>query len=213
MVREDLIAFLREHAPPGEQVGSNGTVRLGPVPQVAPLAFLHTVHAPLTADEIAQLQQELPVRIPEPYREFLRTANGLRLFVSTVAFFGLRALAPRDLSGHDWPYSLLTSNLHERPSHLEPGALVVGVHSDDGSPLVMNQSSAGVVCLAPGGRTVRETWPNIDTMIEGEVARLTSLLAPTYDGIRINSPVRKLPGAPLPTDSVRKPASPWWRFW
>jgi hypothetical protein len=214
MERDQLIQLLRSAAPAGEQISPSGTVRLGPVPIVAPLAYLHSVHTPLDEQGIAVLQRELPVMIPPAYRQFLQIANGLRLFVSTVALLGLRSTAARDASSMDWPYSILLPNLHERPAQLEAGSLIVGVHTDDKSPLVMHHAASAVSCLTPDGGAVRATWPDLDSFLQQEVARLARLLEPDYAGLRMGAACRKLPGQPLPVDH-HNPVEhkPWWRVW
>jgi hypothetical protein len=214
MERKQLIELLRGSAPTGEHVSPGGTIRLGPIPTVAPLAYLHSVHAPLDSEAVASLQRELPVMIPPAYQQFLRVANGIRLFVSSIAFLGLRGAVTRDASSMDSPYSILIPNLQERPARLEAGLFVVGVYTDDKSPLVMHHAVSSVRCLTPDGGAVRATWPDLDSFLNQEIARLASLLEPDYAGLRIGATLRKLPGQPLPVDQ-HEPAvhKPWWRIW
>ena len=182
---------------------------------MAPLAYLHSVHAPLSQDEIATLQSELPVVIPTPYKAFLAVSNGLKLFVSSLSLYGMRRSFARDQRALDQPYSILTPNCQERPGGLDPLALIVGTYSDDNSPVVMRASSPGVTCLTPDCSRTRETWPDLETFLTSEVRRLAAIVSSDYARLRVGLGIRAVPGPELegdiafPLKSVRR----WWRFW
>ncbi len=214
MERDDLVQLLRSNAPADEETTAGGTLLLSNVSLDTPMAYLHSVYPPLDRDTIQALQDELPLVLPEPYRRFLRIANGLDLFLSSISLFGVRGAIARDMTALDWPFSLLTPNVHERPAQLEAGAFVIGSYSYDDSPIVMHAAQTSVVCTTPDGDQVRATWPDLDTFLKQEIARLANLFQGNYTQLDDAPLSRTLPGKILDADQAESPAAkPWWRFW
>jgi hypothetical protein len=213
--RDALVQLLRSNAPADETTTAGGTLLLSNVSVETPMAYLHSIYPPLDRDAVQALQDELSVVIPEPYRRFLRTANGLDLFLSTVSLFGLRGAVARDMTEFDWPFSLVTPNVHERPRNLEEGALVIGSYSYDDSPIVLHHAHSSVVCTTPDGDQLRATWPDLDTFLKQEISRLADLLQGNYTALHEAPLALTLPGKP--GDADQPPGSPgdkpWWRFW
>jgi hypothetical protein len=59
----------------GKQALESGTILIGHAPHIAPKAWLHSIHAPLSDREINALEKYLGI-IPEDYKSFLKKANG-----------------------------------------------------------------------------------------------------------------------------------------
>ncbi len=87
---ELVFETLKRWEPVGLIVMSDGARLIGRVPQVAELAYLHRVPAPLSSNEIDGLEKAIGVEFPRDIRVFYLAANGLSIYSDALNVYGLR---------------------------------------------------------------------------------------------------------------------------
>lgn len=193
MERDALIRRLEGTTTGPSKVLSGGGILIGHVPSVAPLAYLHTIFAPLEVAEFDELEQALQRGLPSAYRDALTQTNGLKLFVSSIAFYGFRLSVARSGDSSRQPYSIVTANTLERPRGLKDNELVVGTYSFDGSILTMTGGSPNLTWRTQDGLHSNRIWPSLDEFLSQEIPRLEKLLGPGYATLRAGEQVSTLP--------------------
>jgi hypothetical protein len=158
----------------GRQEPTPGTVLVGHIPHVAPLAYLHVLYRPLDPDELEDLARSFLQPLPEEYLWLLRQTNGLNLFADSLAIFGMERSRSRDPSRHQ-PYDVGRMNEFERLPALDPHILFVGAHGD-GMGIYLDSRSGRATSRGPfDDPTVREEWPSLLDLLSDESARLSAL--------------------------------------
>jgi hypothetical protein len=169
---EDLVARF-EHL--GQRKLPNGTRLIAPAPHVAPEAWLHKIYTPLSNSELGELESELAIAIPPAYRQFLKYANGLKLFSDSLSLDGYGHDYSRTDDSREQPYSLVTANAFERPRDARERYFFIGGYSRDGSRLYMDVDSLSVCrCSRKSTRPLNEWW-NFSEMLSSECERLAAL--------------------------------------
>src|ERR1700744_5011257 len=111
----DILEILKGYSKLGEKLLENGTLLIGRAPHIAPQAWLHRIYSPLLEDDIVTLEKSLKIDIPISYKKFLSISNGLGVFNTTIAFYGLRNNYRRNVIDVWQPFDILTPNILERP--------------------------------------------------------------------------------------------------
>lgn len=155
-----------------KQVG--GARLIGTAPFVGPDAWIHLVYPPLGHAQIDKLEDELTVRIPDPYRELLGIMNGCSLFLDSLSLDGHRTSHSRAADAVPEPYDILTVNRDERVHCAGSELFFIGGYSFDGSLLFL--APTGEVCRCSRDDVYpHNTWPDIWSMLNNEALRLLSL--------------------------------------
>jgi hypothetical protein len=129
---------------------------------------------PLSDKELFELENELDENIPESYRLFLKTTNGLKVFNTTFYLYGLRKNYKRDIINVWQPFSILTPNTLERPLNARE-FFFIGGYDWDGSMLYIDRNTDKVyICKRDNAAPLRE-WTNFDEMLDSEIRRLITL--------------------------------------
>lgn len=146
---------------------------IGHAPDVAPYAYLHTLYEGLSASELEKVRSELGRPLDPCLEWFLQQTNGLNMFVSGLAVYGLRRgmlLNRRDPLWRE-PYDLLTENEYPPPGADSHHIQVGGLSADTGADWE----------IAPDGRVLmldRETrefvreWDSLIDAVADEAQRL-----------------------------------------
>ncbi len=178
MTRIQLLALLSNGLTAPTYVG--GGVILCHTPSVAPLAYLHRIYPVLLPEQIAQLEVEIGQAPPRDYRAFLTSVgNGASLY--NLSLYGFVHGLVRDAADPlGQPISLRYGNIIERPHGLHEDAIAIGG--------MVGWSSRGLLVMEPGGEVllvhphdgsdVAVRWPDLDGMLQDEMARLSSLHDP-----------------------------------
>lgn len=193
MQRNKLISMLEATSPMSEGTQPNGTILLGHLPVVGPLAYLHTIFCPASEQEILGIERELGRPLPEAYRTFLSVANGLNLLTEVVALFGYRGGISHSVNAVRQPFNIVTPNEPERPRALGADATIVGFYRDDGSVLVMRSGQDCVWWMSRSAFAILSSWKSLDDFLSEEIPRLAALLGPSYKDTSIHSTVSTLP--------------------
>ncbi len=170
-----VVALLESHNHLGERVLSNGTRLIGHVPHVAPEAWLHEIFAPLGADDVARLEDALGIEMPGCFTEFLKRANGLRVFSGHLYICGLRTNYVRTGEAVRQPFSILTPNLDERPARSKETYFFIGGHEPNGHQFYIDRATLRVYRCSERSAKPLQEWPSFEAMLEAEVQRLSAL--------------------------------------
>ncbi len=160
----------------GLETSENGTILIGRAPHIAKFAWLHEIYPVLQNQDIPKVEEDLKTDIPEDYKYFLLNySNGLGMFVSKFALYGVRKQLGRSIETSRQPYSLIDPNVDERPENAKDNYFFIGGYSWDGSKLYINKKTKKVHFCARWDCTSMYEWESFETMIVSEVKRLTSL--------------------------------------
>lgn len=85
-----ILDLLRTYDYLGKKEYSDGTALIGKAPHIAPQAWLHRIYAPLSDEQIEEMEAALPMEIPEDYIAFLKASNGLGVF-QQMNLYGYRS--------------------------------------------------------------------------------------------------------------------------
>lgn len=121
---------------------------------------------------------DLGHEIPSVFSDFLKRANGLRVFSGHLYICGLRTNYARSGAAAWQPYSILTPNLHERPRNAKTSHFFIGGHEPYGYRLYMDTASGHVYRCTERSVKPKHEWPSFEDMLESEMQRLALL----FDG-------------------------------
>ncbi len=175
---EQTIAILKKWEYKSKKILSNETIQICHVPHVGSEAWLHELYAGLANNQINQLQDSIPVSLPESYKEFLKLYNGLNIFSNSLSIWGLRSLNYRTGEGSIQPYSLIDLN-NGRPKKFPDTWLYFGSYSWDGSRVIFDlekgvENNKVYRCNRQDVKVLNE-WPNIWIWLLSETQRLSKM--------------------------------------
>jgi len=186
-----IINPLRQFDYLGESKLDNGTILIGKAPHIAPMAWLHSIHHPLTDVQIGELEEKIKIAIPSEYKDFLKTTNGLKVFNTTFCLDGLRNNYRRTVSDVWQPFDIIIPNTLERPKNAEKNLFFIGSYDWDGSRLYMTPADNKVHFCDRDDATSLYEWDNFPNMLESEIQRLIRLF--DKQGKQINEDESTLP--------------------
>lgn len=169
----------------GIEKSVNGTLLIGRALHIAKYAWLQSIYPVLNEQEIVKLESELNIEIPKDYKWFLlNCSNGLKIFVSKFYLYGLRKNFIRTIEASRQPYSIITTNINERPKNSKESYFFIGGYSWDGSHIYIDIKTNVVHFCANGDATSLFKWDSFEEMIVSEVNRITKLF--NKNGVIIN---------------------------
>jgi hypothetical protein len=115
----------------------SGAEVFGHVPELAPDAWLHSLYPGLDDEELDALADALDRTVPAVYADWLRLTNGLELFVTALALYGVSRDRRRDPQNRQ-PFDLSIRNVHVRPGDAGDECFFIGSYDWDGSLLRRN---------------------------------------------------------------------------
>ncbi len=107
---DEVVATISRWSGNDDKVLSTGVRLICPTPSVAPEAWLHVLFPPATGEDITTVEEALDVSLPTDFREFLVTANGLRLFSNNISVWGIRQDMSRNGDAAWPPFDLRSHN-------------------------------------------------------------------------------------------------------
>lgn len=176
MDRAKLLELLLSLFPGEQPETSHAYVTIRHSPEVAPRAYLHVIFDGLLANEIASLESSLGENIPTDFRAFLQHCNGAIFFLGALSLYGFRKNMSRD-PGRRQPFDLVEMNTLERPSWLPINGLIIGSYNFDGSYICASIASAKIERRERGAGRILNIWPDLDSFLASEVARLNALFS------------------------------------
>lgn len=176
----------------GKEIATTGALLIGKAPHIAQFAWLHAIYVPLTMKEILELESELNTEIPESYKYFLMNySNGLSLFVAEFYLDGMRKKVGRSIDSVRQPYSIITTNIEERPSNAKENYFFIGGYKWDGSHIYIDTKTNKVHFCDPWDATSLFEWNSFEEMIVSEVKRFSTLF--NSDGIILDDDLYTTP--------------------
>lgn len=135
-----VFGILRQWEPLGYKAYPDGCRLIGHTPHIAPYAYLHRLPAPLSEEDLQELEIALPKRLPKQLRDLYLSCNGMGMF-GQIEVFGMRHNYIRSDpdSALCQPFDFRTPNLEERPSYVLGSELIVGYYKEDGSYILVNE--------------------------------------------------------------------------
>jgi hypothetical protein len=133
------------------------------------------MYPPLQEKDLIELENTLRRPIPEAYRQFLKTTNGLTLFSGALDLEGLRRDYSRRVAIRE-PFDLGDPNLRERPRAAEPSWFIFGFYDADGSRAYFDPEGGHIYRSNRDMTRPRlNRWSNFDEFLAREVGRLAAL--------------------------------------
>lgn len=175
----NLNAILTRWRVRGARTTAFGAELICHVPHIAPEAWLHELHAPLTEPQLCSLEARLERAIPRDIRRFFRfRANGLHLFSDSYSVHGRRWSLERIGDAAIQPYCIASTNdPRERFRGCPPEFFFFGSYSEDGSRMAYPDPSKSDEVW----RVNRETghkiaeWPDFWTWLVREATHYSAL--------------------------------------
>lgn len=154
----------------------NGTRLIGHVPHVAPEAWFHKIFAPISDHEINQLENEIGIKFPEIFRDFLTLANGIGIFSGALSIDGFRTSWARTGDEVWQPFSIITPNTVERLRDSKESYLYIGGYpSGNGYYLYMDVNDLAVYRSTRRSAKPLQRWNSFPEMLVSETKRLATL--------------------------------------
>ncbi len=157
---------------------ASGAVKIGRVPHLGPLAYLHTIFAPLEEDRLTLLQEVLGRALPAAVADFYRCANGFNAFSSAVAMYGMnhaKTNTPTRVRADLLPWGIFVPNGHERPPGLAPEKIVIGSYPFDGTKVYVGTDGEIGVCKRERGAAELRRWDSFADWLNTESDRIEKL--------------------------------------
>ncbi len=173
---ELLFKLLREREKCGIKTLERGTELICSVPLLAPKAWLHTIYAKLSDEQINSILKDSIIEFPEDYIEFLKRANGINVFSDNLSIWGLRTSYSREGDDSVQPYDVLA--LNEEEIRKSPnGWFYFGSYSWDGSEMLYDLKSDNkkVYRCLNGSKNVIQEWADLWTWLSSEIERISKL--------------------------------------
>jgi hypothetical protein len=160
----------------GYRESQHGVRLFGPVPHVAPQAWLHAIPRGLTDLQIGELSRAVGKVFPAEYVEFLREINGSKLFAGALYLYGMRpAAAGRTVDSAFLPFDIVDPNRLESPPGLRRELLLIGGYKVDGSQLVIDVVTGSVERISRESGARLNAWLSLREFLTDEMLRLDSL--------------------------------------
>jgi len=185
------LEYLKQFEYLGKRLLDNGTLLIGKAPHIAPQAWLHSIHSPLTNLQIKELEEKMQTAIPDDYKDFLKITNGLKVFNTTFTLDGLRKNFKRGIGDVWQPFNIITPNTLERPKNAGKKFFFIGGYDWDGSLLYIDSATNHVHLCEREDATSLYDWKNFEQMLESEINRLVKLF--DKEGKELNPDESTLP--------------------
>ncbi len=154
------------YAARGERLSANGVRCICPAPGVAPEAVVHYLFPPISDVGLEELQDSSTRPTPPAYIELLRWGNGLDMFCSRLAVFGIQPALLKRSGDFVHPWDVIQTN-SEYAWALGRG-MIVAMNDLDDRRLIVHAWDGQMTSewREDGGERTR-TWPSLeDALIE-----------------------------------------------
>jgi SMI1 / KNR4 family (SUKH-1) len=171
---------------------SNGAILIGKAPHIAPEAWLNSLYQPLDITDVKVLETELGTDIPIDYKNFLlNVSNGLNILVGTFYLDGLRRNYKRTVDESRQPFSIITTNIEERPDNAKDNHFFIGGYKWDGSCIYIDKKTNLVHYCDRDDVTSLFQWESFEEMLISELDRIYLLF--DNNGVKIHEDICTTP--------------------
>lgn len=179
---ENIISTLNKYEGAGKRKLENGTMTICHVPHRAPEAWLHEIYTGLSEEQVNELENDMPIPLPNDYRAFLKIYNGINIFSDSLSVFGVR-----DSDSSIQPYDIIDENM-EAPEGAPESWLFFGGYSWDGT-MVMFDLSEGtennkVYLCARESANILYEWNDFWSWLSEETDRLSKMF--DLNGVKLD---------------------------
>jgi len=151
-------------------------LEIGWAPNIARKAYLCTIFAPLTDEEMKVIKNEVPYPFPPSYEEFLtQFSNGLFVMLDLFFISGLRRRPHPEEPIAPVTFDSYLYNVLERPKNATNDMLIIGGYSANRSRLYMKQGDPKVYYCEEWDVTPLKSWPSFEEMLIEEITRVSKL--------------------------------------
>jgi hypothetical protein len=151
----------------------NGAQLFGRVPHVAPEAWLHATHSPLSETEIAKIECAIGLSLPSSLSKFYRVTNGLKVFSCELSIFGLRKTMGRSDEDVRQPFCIITPNTLEKREFDPENCINIGADAD-GFQYWMDCQNQTIMEYDRGSNVLCRAWPSLGDMLVSEIKRISA---------------------------------------
>jgi hypothetical protein len=169
MIKSDL---LLRYSSLGHEINEEWEL-IGKAPHIAPLAWLHRFYKGLSDDQIALMENQIRMRVPNVLRDLFYETNGLKFFNTTFSISGYVYLFKREI-GYWQPFSIKTDFL-ERPKNATQNQFYFGGWDWDGSKAYLDIETNKVYRCARRDASPLNEWDNLEKFLLTEYERLVSI--------------------------------------
>lgn len=174
MNRKDLIDKFKKYEYWAHKETSNGTLLIGNPYKDKPFWWLIHIFPKVQSIKLNNFSDS-KLKIPQIYREFLENvSNGILLFFGTLALEGIREDFSRSFDVEE-PFSLITSNITERPKNAKDSYFFFGSYNWDGSQLYIDTSNNHVYLAKRYTLETIYEWNSFEEFLNTEIPRICSL--------------------------------------
>jgi hypothetical protein len=110
--------------------------------------------------------------VPAVYADWLRLTNGLELFVTTLALYGVSRDRRRETQNRQ-PFDLSIRNVDERPGDAGDECFFIGTYDWDGSMLYLRGDDERVYRGTRASVDPLNEWDSLESMLLSEFDRLS----------------------------------------
>lgn len=174
MNRKDLINYFSKYENWAHKEATNGTLLIGNPYKEKPFWWLIHIFPKVNSTQLNNFSEQ-QLKIPKVYKDFLENvSNGFLLFLGTLALEGIRESLSRAFDVEE-PFSLLTSNIKERPKNAEETFFFFGSYNWDGSQLYIDTKNEHVYLAKRYTLEIIYEWSTFEEFINSEIPRICSL--------------------------------------
>ena len=171
---KDILNPLFQWKQEGERLLENGTILIYKVPHIAPKAWFHIIYHHIEITTLKEIEKELSISLPDDFKEFLLTTNGINIFSDSISVYGKRTSYVREGDEAIQPYDLALH--HNEVKHYLPDKyLVIGSYNWDGSHIIYDLDTNQIHRCERYSSTVLQSWDNLKSFLSDEINRLTKL--------------------------------------
>lgn len=157
----------------GIERSQNGSILIGKAPFAGVNAWLNTIYPTLEQKDIKELESLLKTPVPTNYKSFLLNfSNGLNILLSTFYLDGIRMQLGRDVEASRQPYSIITTNIHERPRNAKDNYFFIGGYNWNSSHLYIDTETNIVHYCKRWDATSLFQWTSFEDMLISEIERI-----------------------------------------
>jgi hypothetical protein len=158
----------------GEERLDNGTILICKVPHIGPEAWFHIIYPKIKKHQIEEIEKEISQSLPEDFKAFLLTTNGINTFSDNISIYGKRTSYVRLGDEAIQPYDLADHH-NESKRYFPEHYLIIGSYGWDGTNIVYDlQNSQIYRCERYSSRKLN-VWENLEIFLKEEIIRLTKL--------------------------------------
>lgn len=166
-------SFISSEVMPWARLGTkefrNGTLWVGHIPHVAPLAYMHRLYAPVYQGDIDDQQAQMHAQFPGQYSELLKSTSGINMYNGNLIVYGL--ITPKQMMGMLGLFSLGASRF-KGDSYI---SYALTTHYSDARSEVIQYQGNFIAVSGKDKNTVLGEWASLEEFLYEESARLKEM--------------------------------------